>query len=415
MRLTSSISLILVFLLAFAGGCQQSVEVTQEEPVVVDTPDNESVPEQIAQELVDTEKPAPRPDQLRTEEPVEVETPRVEVVTDIDTPDEAEENQPETEKEIEGPRIRFEKIVHDYGDIGAGTKHKAEFPFKNIGTGILEITSIDRTCGCTVPALDKKEYAPGEGGVIEIEFHTDPRPGKPRKMLNVVTNDPENPKIALTVKANVVLRVGCEPTRLKFFLGDENEGDREITLTSLDGSPFSIKSFRSTGDTITTDFDPSVEATKFVLKAKVDGEKLKANQRGHISLSLTHPECPTITIFFDVLPKYTVNPPMIIIFEAAPSKPINRKVWVLSNYKQPFDIDSIVSKDDSIKQLGKKEIRNGYELMLEMVPPDPKGEFNYNGEFSIKLTDGLELPIEYRVFYAEPESEDDESNAETNP
>ena len=117
MRCISSISLLVVFSLAFAGGCQQSVEVIEEEPVVVDTPDNESMPEQIEQELVDTAKSAPRPDQLQTEEPVEVETPRVEVVTDIDTPGEAEQNQPETAKEIKGPMVRFEKVVHDYGDL----------------------------------------------------------------------------------------------------------------------------------------------------------------------------------------------------------------------------------------------------------------------------------------------------------
>lgn len=428
MRCISSISLLVVFSLVLAGGCQQSVEVTRDEPVVADTPDNETMAEQIEQERVDTQQSAPQPDQMQTqqpepqsdqmqvEQPLEVEATPVETVTEeVEASTEAEASQAETEKETEGPSLRFEKVVHDYGDIGAGTKHKAEFPFKNVGTSVLNITGVERTCGCTVPALEKKTYAPGESGVIVVEFHSDPRPGKPRKMLNVVSNDPENPRIALTIKANVVQRVNSEPERLKFFLGDDNAGIREITLTSEDGLPFSIKSFKATGDTITADFDPSVEATKFVLKAKVDAEKLKTNQRGHIGIALTHPECPAVNIYFDVLAKYTVNPPMIIIFEAVPSKPVNRKVWVLSNYKQPFDVDSIVTKGDSIKQLGKKEIRNGYELMLELVPPDPKGESNYNGGFSIKLTDGSELPIEYRVFYAEPESEDDESNANANP
>ena len=112
------------------------------------------------------------------------------------------------------------------------------------------------------------------------------------------------------------------------------------------------------------------------------------------------------------------NPPMIIMFDAVPSEPISRKVWVLSNAKMPFEVDSILSGDDSVKESSKKVINNGYELMLDITPPDPKGEIDYSGKFSVKLTDGSELPIEYRVFYADTGSvmsEGDQADLATAP
>ncbi|MHC4633206.1 MAG: DUF1573 domain-containing protein [Planctomycetota bacterium] len=60
------------------------------------------------------------------------------------------------------PKISFEKTVCDLGDVGQGGKNTCEFRFTNTGRGLLKIGKINRTCGCTVFQLDKKEYAPNE-------------------------------------------------------------------------------------------------------------------------------------------------------------------------------------------------------------------------------------------------------------
>ena len=37
------------------------------------------------------------------------------------------------------PRIRFEKVTHNFGDVGQGTNHLCEFRFTNTGDGVLKI------------------------------------------------------------------------------------------------------------------------------------------------------------------------------------------------------------------------------------------------------------------------------------
>ena len=410
MRRISLLMLFLAVMLTLLTGCGKSHTGTQGNPVVIETSDTQDPPDQndapsdqMATNTQDEPSGTTGPEQTVM---VDTHTEIVEVTnTAVDTADQQAKPQA-THQEIKLPEIRFEKIIHNYGDMGPGTREESEFPFKNVGNGVLRISKIDAPCGCTVPKLDKKEYEPGQSGLISVRYHAQTEPGNVRKVVYLETNDPANEKVTLTLKATVVKRIAHEPERLKFFLGEEKDEVKEITLESLDGRPFSIKSFTSTANCITADFDPSVEATKFVLQAKVDGDKLKANLRGRVNIGLTHPECANVDIYFDVLPRYTVNPPMIIIFDAEPLKPVSRKVWVLSNYEKPVELDGIVAGDDAIKVLSQSEIRNGQALMLEITPPEVEGKINHNGEFSIRLKDGDKLPITYRIFYKQADDDD---------
>ena len=68
----------------------------------------------------------------------------------------------------DGPELTFENLIYDFGEVGAVTKNDCELKFKNTGTALLKITNVHAPCGCTVTNLDKKEYEPGESGVLSV-------------------------------------------------------------------------------------------------------------------------------------------------------------------------------------------------------------------------------------------------------
>ncbi|MHC4574524.1 MAG: DUF1573 domain-containing protein, partial [Planctomycetota bacterium] len=144
-----------------------------------------------------------------------------------------------------GPKLTFRSLTHDFGEIGPRTKNACEFKFKNTGDSLLKIERVTKTCGCTASALDKKEYMPGESGAVKVTYSAGSMPGAGTKRLYVNSNDKAQPRIALTVKAKVVLKVRHQPEKLNLVLKDENAGCPEITLTSVDDRPFAIKSFRA--------------------------------------------------------------------------------------------------------------------------------------------------------------------------
>ena len=297
------------------------------------------------------------------------------------------------------PILTFEKTIADFGEVGITTGKKiAKFNFTNGGEGMLKIKGIEICCG-VVAKVDKKEIAPGGSGVVKAEFSTPQKPGLFMKNIYVNTNDKTKPRVPLTIKANVVSKVSCEPKRLRLFLDEDNAGCPKIVLNSLDKQPFSITRFSSTGESITADIDSSVEATKFVLSPEVDIEKLNDSPKGRISISLNHPEEKTAEIYFDMLPKYIMDPPLIISFSVLPEKKIVRKVSVLNQYGGTFEIESVSSPNNTIKVLNQTKISDGYQLLIEMTPPASDGKTFFTDVLVIKIKDGEELQVVCRGFY----------------
>jgi hypothetical protein len=308
------------------------------------------------------------------------------------------------------PEIKFKELVYDFGEVGPSAKQKGHFEFTNAGEGLLKITKVKRCCG-VVATLDKMEYAPGESGIINVEWNSGPLESTMRKNIVAYSNDPNNPAVNLTITAKVVLKVAWEPKRLKLFLDEENAGCPEITVSSIDDRSFSITEFKSTGDCITVDFDPTIEAAKFVLEPKIDTEKLKENLKGRIYISMNHPQGKNATIVYSVVPKYTVNPPLLIIFDAVPNKPIVRKISVLNNYEKDFEIESLTSKNNivGIEVLDQKKISNenqlGYQLDVAITPPADEGKAKFTDQLSLNIKDDEELSIRCNGYYTKRKAE----------
>jgi len=299
------------------------------------------------------------------------------------------------------PEIRFEQLVYDFGEVGPSAKQTGQFKFTNVGEGLLKITKVGRCCG-VVTRLDKMEYEPGESGVLKVEWDSGPRESTMTRKLVMHSNDPNTPATNLTITAKVVLQIDWEPKRLKLFLDEDNAGCPKVTISSIDNRPFSITGFKSTADCITADYDPKAEATKFVLEPKVDTEKLQKNLKGRINISLNHPMGNAATILYSVVPKYTVNPPLLIIFNADPEKPIVRTISVLNNYEKDFEIESLTSENNivTLKLQEKRKISKGYQLEVEITPPAAEGKTRFNDSFSVNIKGGESLSIKCNGYYS---------------
>jgi hypothetical protein len=299
------------------------------------------------------------------------------------------------------PKIEFEKVVHDFGNVGPGTNNLCEFKFTNAGNGTLKIGDIVPNCGCTPFVLAKKEYAPGESGTLKVNYYSDTQYGQATKQLVIHSNDKSNPKVTLAIEASIIIKVDHEPKTLNLLLNKENADCPQITITSIDNQPFSIQSFKSTANCMTADFNPSVEATKFILQPKVDMAKLEETLNGRIEIGLSHPECKTISVTLNALPKFRITPRSIIVRGMDSREPIVKKLRILNNYDEDFKLESVWSSNDSVKVLSNAIVRNGYELELEITPPASNNKKRiFTEKFFVKITEGLQLEIPCNVYYS---------------
>src|SRR5690606_26573501 len=107
--------------------------------------------------------------------------------------------------------FEIDRLRHSFDRIVDSETVKTQFTFRNAGEGTLVIQSVDSTCGCTVPDLQKLEYAPGESGTLEVGFKPQGKQGMNHQRVTIRTNDPENSTTVLTISAQVVRQVYAEP------------------------------------------------------------------------------------------------------------------------------------------------------------------------------------------------------------
>lgn len=296
------------------------------------------------------------------------------------------------------PKIKLDKVVLDFGKVGPGTQSTNEIKITNTGEGVLKITKVSNCCGLATK-LEKDEYAPGESGALKVIYNASGQTGRFLRHIVVHSNDDTNPAIRLTIKAEIVPKIACKPNILKLFLDEENAGCEKVTIKSLDDQPFAITGIKSTANCITADYDPAVKATEFILDLKVDMEKIQNNQKGSIDFSLTHPEGKSAFIRFNVIPKYTVKQPLLILFNCEPQKPIQRNIWIYNNYGEDFEIESAVSQNNAIKVVNQSKVDNGYQFDLEITPPEKGVNIKFTDVLGITIKGGEKLKVTCNGYY----------------
>lgn len=108
----------------------------------------------------------------------------------------------ETNPADEGPKIQFEVLEHNFGEIIEGNLASYEFKFTNTGKMPLVLTNVQASCGCTAPEWPKEPIAPGATGIVKAVYNSYQRPGVFEKFITVKTNTLQG-DIALKIRGNV--------------------------------------------------------------------------------------------------------------------------------------------------------------------------------------------------------------------
>jgi hypothetical protein len=102
-----------------------------------------------------------------------------------------------------GPRMKFETLDVDYGNIDQNSEPFRSVKFTNVGKEPLIIKSATGNCGCTVPTWPREAVNPGESGEMKIRYATE-RVGQINKKVTVTTNEDEGANVhVLNVKGNI--------------------------------------------------------------------------------------------------------------------------------------------------------------------------------------------------------------------
>ena len=102
------------------------------------------------------------------------------------------------------PKVKMSEEEYKFGTVTEGGNVEHTFTITNAGKSKLYIRRTKTTCGCTVGKPEKDELNPGESTSVKATFRTQGKAGSQSLPIDIITNDPERPKITLTLSGNVV-------------------------------------------------------------------------------------------------------------------------------------------------------------------------------------------------------------------
>jgi hypothetical protein len=108
------------------------------------------------------------------------------------------------------PKLTFDKLNFDFGNIKQNVKVTTDFNLTNTGKSALNIRQSKSNCGCTVVQIDKMTLEPGESIPVKVTFDPTGRRGVQQKSISLFSNDPMNPTQMITIKANVEMEGGAK-------------------------------------------------------------------------------------------------------------------------------------------------------------------------------------------------------------
>ncbi len=231
------------------------------------------------------------------------------------------------------PKISFENPDFDFGKIFKGEKVEHIYTFENHGEGVLEISKVKTSCGCTAAVLSNKTIQPGENGEIKATFNSGSYGGKIRKNLTVFSNDSDTPQFKLSLSGEIIEEVTIKPKNINFgsiYVGKQIT--KTITVKSLTELNLKIEK-------ITTS-KPFVKAA--LKEQKGEGLLVEVTLKDHVKigrfnggiyLETNSQRQPKVTIpfFGEVVGDITTYPKKIYYGNIVEGREVNQKLFVKIN------------------------------------------------------------------------------------
>jgi hypothetical protein len=116
---------------------------------------------------------------------------------------------------------------------------KTSFTFKNTGKKSITIKKIQSSCDCTIPALKKRIYNPGESGQIDAELNFGTKKGKLVKKIYVHTTGDETKIYPLSFGAVIPESLKITPRFLRWSHGAAS-ASKNISIKVMETDPVTI-------------------------------------------------------------------------------------------------------------------------------------------------------------------------------
>jgi hypothetical protein len=295
--------------------------------------------------------------------------------------------------------LTWDDMAHDFGNIDDTAPVTHVFRFTNKTDKTVTILSATGSCGCTVPDLPKKTFAPDENGEMTVTFNPQHRKGPQPKAVTVQYTVPAGtPNTIVTINSNVVPLVSIEPVKMYLFEVDSKSGkSTEITVsgrkpdfqvTGVDCTNSNVKV--QIGQKREVDMD-GTQYQQYPLTVTVLPGAAIGQFETELSIKTNEEKQLVIPYMFvaDVVGDLKANPNRLAIRAFTPHLAFNNIATLESRSGKGFKIRSVEVEGPSdmdlvvdVEATTLADNKTGYTLKLNGTTPNLNG--TVNGEVIVK-------------------------------
>jgi len=307
-----------------------------------------------------------------------------------------------------GPKAVVEEPLFDAGKVAKGEDVVHDFVIRNEGDAPLNITDVRPACGCTVAEYDALVPAGGTGKV-HVVVETDTFDGGISKGVTVLTDDPQNPRLVLTVKVLVKPLVLVRPGFARFIQPQLSEpGVVEQILFTEDFPELKVLDVKSPYPFLKVDYRKATDEEKeekgvgnqWVLTLTLDYDEAPVGALAeYVHVVTNHPQQKDVPIPVSgfVRPMVVLTPERANLGSVSISDEPTTATMLLKNYaRQDLDVSVAENTVPGLK-VSVEPVREGreYKIVLTLGQDLPMGDFD--GIIRLNLNHpkkkSLEIPV----------------------
>lgn len=172
--------------------------------------------------------------------------------------DESPKTAPAAESPPSGPtpKVVVDKSEHDFGALDIQGNGSHDFVLTNVGDAPLTLTAGGTSCRCTMSSLERESIQPGGSTKVTLTWKPIEKPGPYQQTAKILTNDPTQPQVTLTISGRITAVTRFSPAEVVFTqvsAGDPTSA--ESTLFGYLDEPLKIVGHTWSNETLAQYFD----------------------------------------------------------------------------------------------------------------------------------------------------------------
>lgn len=139
------------------------------------------------------------------------------------------------------PKVVCEEDTHDFGVMDSHATGRYTFTLTNAGSAPLKLAKGKTSCKCTAAVPEDRTIPPGGSGRVAVEWTGEDQTGSFTQTATIITNDPAQREVTLTIKGRITLAVLAVPSTLTLSgLAAGEERSAKVKLFGFRSKPLEI-------------------------------------------------------------------------------------------------------------------------------------------------------------------------------